>query len=629
MNSNEPANGRVLIVDDQKEIHDDFVEMLNAPFVASANQLAASFVAEENESAPSGFELLHARSGEEALEIVRAGQERGRPVAVAYVDIRMPPGQDGIETIRCMREIDRDVEVVIMTAYTDRSLPDIIQNVEPLHKVLYVRKPFAPEEIQQITLALVEKWNVERNLAERRRELAIGHQRMEAVLNASGVAMAMYDLTGRLAFANRGYEELAGMPESALKVLSPDALTAHFEERFRVSTITHVGNADIATNSGDLVEHMEHSDATSEKQLFYRVSTPVHDGEGAAMGHLQVYRDVSRELELERVKAEVARLRAGAATEDSFDGMIGTSPLMQDVYALMRQVAERDTTVLIRGESGTGKELLAKLLHSNSPRKDRPFVAINCAAVPANLVESELFGHERGAFTGAGGRRIGAFERASGGTMFLDEIGDMEPLLQAKLLRVLQEREVQRVGGSTPVSVDIRLVVATNKNLEAAVEKGEFREDLLYRISVFPIVIPPLRQRRGDIPLLADHFLKTHAERTGQPVYGISTGALRLLFQYHWPGNVRELDHAMERAVLLEKTDVLQSESLPPHLVQTGASANRRSTLAAIMADVERQELVRALAATSNNVTQAALALGIDRATLYRKLKTYGLSPGN
>ncbi len=628
MDFEEYANRRVLIVDDQREIHDDFAEMLKPRLSeAWADNLAAAFVAEEEQSFLPEFELLHARSGEEAFEIVSAGKERNDPVAVAYIDIRMPPGIDGIETIRRVREVDRDVEIVLMTAYTDRTLPEIIQNVEPLHKVLYIRKPFAREEIQQITLSLVGKWNIEQALAEKRRQLAVNHKRLEAVLDATGEAMAMYDLTGRLLFANQGYERLTDLTESELRKLSPDALTAQLEERFREPDLHDVKARFVFKDGGDLLEESAEG-KVPEQRLFYRSTAPVRDGQGEVMGSLFVYRDVSKEVEAERMKAEVLRLRNELETTYSFEGIIGASPPMQQVYTLMKQAAESDITVLIRGESGTGKELVARSFHFNSPRKDGPFLAINCAAIPETLMESELFGHERGAFTGATRQRIGAFERAKGGTVLLDEIGDMQPALQAKLLRVLQEREIQRVGGGATLPIDVRVIVATNKDLEAAVKAAEFRQDLFYRISAFPIVIPPLRERRMDIPLLANHFLNKHAESNGRSMSGISAAALRLLLQYDWPGNVRELDNAIERAVLLEKADVLQMESLPPHLSVSHVSAEDHSAPASVLplTEVERRALAQALEASGNNITHAARALGINRVTLHRKLKKYGLT---
>ena len=348
------------------------------------------------------------------------------------------------------------------------------------------------------------------------------------------------------------------------------------------------------------------------------------------MGSLVLYRDVSQEIEAERMKAEVLRLRRELETTTSFAGMVGNSPAMRQVYALMKQAVEGDIAVLIRGESGTGKELVAKSFHLNSPRRQGPFVAVNCAAIPGTLIESELFGHERGSFTGATEQRTGAFERAHGGTILLDEIGDMPYDLQGKLLRVLQEREIQRVGASAPTPVDIRVVTATNKDLEHAVEAGEFRQDLFYRVAAFPIAVPPLRERREDIPLLTRHFLDKHAARAGKSIEGPSTAALRLLLQYDWPGNVRELENAIERAVLLETGPVLQAANLPPRMspVLSEASGSPSPSGVLPLAEVERQALTQALEVADNNVTQAARALGINRSTLHRKLKKYDLSRG-
>ena len=621
------ANTRVLIVDDQREIHDDFTEMLRPTSAqpAADDDLSSAFVDETETPVLPQFQLLYATTGEEAYDIIANGKEWNRPIAVAYMDIRMPPGIDGIETIRRVRTIDRDVEIVIMTAHADRPLSEIVQDMELLHKLLYIRKPFAHEEIQQITLSLVGKWNVERELAENQRRLASGHRRLQAVLDATGDAMAMLDGSERLVFANRPYQELLGLTEGELQSIEPDALSARVSERFREPDLSDV-------QSGFLLEDLQVVEATGAGQvprqrLFYRFTEAVRDGEGAQIGSLVVYRDVSKEIEAEQMKAEVLRLRSDLETTYSFAGVVGTSPGMQRVYAMMKRAAEADITVLVRGESGTGKELVAKSFHHNSLRKDGPFVVVDCAAIPEALIESELFGHERGAFTGAATRRIGAFERAHGGTILLDEIGDMPMAVQSKLLRVLQERHIQRVGGNASIPVDIRVVSATNKNLERAVRAGEFREDLFFRIAAFPIVIPPLRERREDIPLLARHFLDKHGERAGKSMGGIATGALRLLLQYDWPGNVRELENAIERAVLLETGTVLQAASLPPALSPfLAAAAAGGGTPASVvpLAEVERQALVHALEASDHNVTQAALSLGINRATLQRKLKKYG-----
>ena len=638
MSTPQYANTRVLIVDDQREIHDDFVEMLRPVFAepAADDDLAAAFVpAERQETEPflPKFELLHASTGEQACDIIQRGREWNLPIAVAYVDIRMPPGIDGIKTIRRIRRLDREVEIVIMTAYADRSLPEIVHDQELLHKLLYIRKPFVHEEIQQITVSLVGKWNLERELVESQRQLAGSHRRLEAVLNATGDAMAMLDGAGHLVFANRRYEKLLDLNEEELKSIAPHDLEARVSERFREPDLRDLESRFLIDN-GHVVETTG-GGQVPEQRLFYRSTVPVRDGTGEEIGSLVVYRDVSKEIEAEQMKAEVLRLRSDLETTYSFAGVVGSSPGMQRVYALMKRAAEADITVLVRGESGTGKELVAKSFHHNSLRKDGPFVAVDCAAIPEALIESELFGHERGAFTGAATRRIGAFERAHGGTILLDEIGNMPLAVQSKLLRVLQERHVQRVGGSGSVPVDIRVVAATNMDLERAVRAGEFREDLFYRIAAFPIVIPPLRERREDIPLLARHFLDKHGERAGKSLGGISTAALRLLLQYDWPGNVRELENAFERAVLLETGRVLQAASLPPGLspILAAAATGGRSMPGAVvpLAEVERQALVHALDAADHNVTQAARSLGINRVTLQRKLKKYGyarLEPG-
>ena len=374
---------------------------------------------------------------------------------------------------------------------------------------------------------------------------------------------------------------------------------------------------------GQLVRR-QGADRESERRLFHRSKLPVRDDRENVIGDLFVYRDVSREIEVERMKAEVLRLRSELEAVWSFDGILGSSAPMQRLYGLMRRAVEGDgLAILVRGESGTGKELVARCLHFNGPRKAGPFIAVNCAAVPEPLFESELFGHERGAFTGAAARRVGYFERAAGGTILLDEIGDMQPALQAKLLRVLQEREIQRVGGTAAIPVDVQVIAATNQDLEEAIGAGRFREDLYWRIAAFPLEIPPLRERLEDVPELAEHFLREHAERRGRSIRGLSTGALRRLLRHDWPGNVRELEGAIGRAVLMETGDVLQEGSLPP-LASAGPAVREEPEAdgpraVRPLAEVERQALADALEACGNNVSRAARALGIHRVTLHRE----------
>ena len=330
------------------------------------------------------------------------------------------------------------------------------------------------------------------------RSSGVNHRRLEAVLDATGDAIAMYDTENRLVFANRWYQELVELTQEDLRRMSPEAVSAHFRARFRKSRLSVAVAGAVEESIGDAV--MEPVADTEQTKLFVHTERPVRDPEGAVLGDLMVYRDVSSEIEIEQMKQEVQRLQAELEATYSFGGIVGGSAGMQQVYALIRQAAAGDIAILIRGESGTGKELVAKAVHFNGRRKTGPFLAVNCAAVPETLVESELFGHERGAFSGATTRHIGCFERANGGTILLDEITDMRPALQAKLLRVLQEREIQRVGGTTTIPIDVQVIAATNRDPQEVMRSGSFREDLYYRIAAFPILIPPLRERRDDGP---------------------------------------------------------------------------------------------------------------------------------
>ena len=278
------------------------------------------------------------------------------------------------------------------------------------------------------------------------------------------------------------------------------------------------------------------------------------------------------EAERQRLQEENARLRLELKERYGFSNLVGTSAPMRQVHEHVTQVARANTTVLLRGESGTGKELLAHAIHYNSARAKRPFVKVSCGALPQDLIESELFGYERGAFTGANGSKKGRFEIANGGTLFLDEIGEVSLVTQVKLLRVLQEREFERVGGTESLKVDIRLVAATNKDLEKAIAAGSFREDLYHRLNVFTIFVPPLRERKSDILLLADHFLEKFSREHGKQVRRISTPAIDMLVSYHWPGNVRELANVIERAVVVCDANVVHGHHLPPTLQTAEAS---------------------------------------------------------
>lgn len=308
--------------------------------------------------------------------------------------------------------------------------------------------------------------------------------------------------------------------------------------------------------------------------------------------------------------------------------LVGESGSMQAVYDLISKVAGTNATILIRGESGVGKELVAQAIHDQSPRAGFPMVKVNCAAIPENLIESELFGYEKGAFTGADHQHKGRFEQAEKSTIFLDEIGDLSPNLQVKLLRVLQEKEFQRIGGTTTLKADVRIITATNRDLEDLMLKNEFREDLYYRLNIFPIMIPPLRERRGDIPLLVNHFIEKYNKIHAFEIKRISSTAIDLLMTYHWPGNIRELENCIERAAILSTDRVIRSHNLPPTL-QSAASTHSRvdGSLEAILENVEKQMLIDALNLSKGNLTKAAEQLKLTERMMGLRIKKYQIDP--
>jgi Nif-specific regulatory protein len=332
--------------------------------------------------------------------------------------------------------------------------------------------------------------------------------------------------------------------------------------------------------------------------------------------------------EKEKLQEENIRLRRELDRKYSFTNIIGNSRKMQEVFYLITQVAKSNANVLLLGESGTGKELVANAIHYNSLRADKPLIKVNCAALPANLVEAELFGHEKGAFTGAVSQKPGKFELANGGTIFLDEIGSLALESQTKLLRVLQERELERLGGTRILKVNIRLIAATNQDLTAAVERGDFREDLFYRLNVYPIYLPALREREADVLLLADYFLERYAAEYGKDIRRISTPAIEALTQYHWPGNVRELENCMERAVLLCDDQVIHGYHLPPTLQTAKDTGTQQSqSLQDAVERFERELLIDALKTSRGNMRKAAAALRTTERIFGYKVRKYHISP--
>ncbi|MEK6661863.1 MAG: sigma-54 dependent transcriptional regulator [candidate division NC10 bacterium] len=342
---------------------------------------------------------------------------------------------------------------------------------------------------------------------------------------------------------------------------------------------------------------------------------------------------IERALEQRRLREENRRLLEQLTETYRFDKIIGRSLPMLQVFETIKKVAKSEANILIVGETGTGKELIARSLHVNSRRASKPFIPVDCASLPENLLESELFGHEKGAFTGAQATRPGLFEFASGGTIFLDEVGDIGMNLQAKLLRVLQEREVRRVGSNRTIEVDVRVISATNRDLAQAVAKGEFREDLYYRLNVISIPLPPLRDRKGDTPLIAHHYIEKYVASSGKEVKGIVPEAMQLIEEYHWPGNVRELQNVIERAVVLTEHELLRPEDLPEHIHTRAGTVSPISPRDLPLkrakeewaASFESDYLIHLLKRHDGNISQAAKSAGVDRKTIHRLLKKYGI----
>ncbi|MDR1575825.1 MAG: sigma 54-interacting transcriptional regulator [Treponema sp.] len=427
----------------------------------------------------------------------------------------------------------------------------------------------------------------------------------------SGLPVTVPDLSKDTHFLNRAKnrtrEDMAGLTYYCVPISSKGSIigTLSAERRIR---------------DEDPEARMER-----DRSFLEKVSSVIADSAKLRERILEEQFRLRQEKEPEEKGESLGRDHGGRISPGS--AIIGTSSALRGVYEMLSQVAPSDATVLITGESGTGKELIAAELHRLSRRAAAPLVKINCAALPESIIESELFGHEKGAFTGAVGQRKGRFEMADQGTIFLDEIGELSPQVQVKLLRVLQERELERVGGTSTIKVDVRLITATNRNLEAEVKAGRFREDLYYRLNVFPLHVPPLRERKSDLILLADYFAEKYAEKNGKLIKRISTPAIDLLTSYSWPGNVRELENCMERAVILSTDTVIHSYNLPPSL-QSAVSTNTEptTTLEAALSRLEKELIVEALKIANGKMSVAAHRLGITERQIGLRVHHYGVN---
>lgn len=433
----------------------------------------------------------------------------------------------------------------------------------------------------------------------------------QIILNCISDGVLTIDLQGSIQYVNKAIEELLGYPEKEL--------IGKKCERFIRSNIC-VSEDCILRRSLSRKEKISNYETyivnKEGRRIPVNINTDLlYDQSGNLVGIVEVFRDISQIKELKERLTDVYQ----------FDSIVTKDRRMKEIMAILPAVAMSKSTVLLMGESGTGKELIARAIHNNSPRKDKPFIAVNCAAIPDPLIESELFGHVKGAFTGAYLDRTGRFELANHGTIFLDEIGDMSLSTQAKFLRVIQEERFERVGGTKTIAVDVHIIAATNKNLTKAVKEGSFREDLYYRISVFPITLPPLRERKEDIPLLIAHFIEKFNKEMGKTINNVAPQAMKVLMDYFYPGNIRELRNIIEHAFVCSRGNTLLPEHLPKELV----NAHEQLKIApegSSLNYVEKEWIVKVLENSGWRYQEAAKQLGISRTTLWRKLKEYGLT---
>ncbi|MCL5124717.1 MAG: sigma 54-interacting transcriptional regulator [Deltaproteobacteria bacterium] len=432
---------------------------------------------------------------------------------------------------------------------------------------------------------------------------------LESILNSVSEGVMTLDKDWRIASWNRAAEKITGY-------FREEVLGTECAKIFRSPICRENCPVDRALSCGHPYQDIEVAIRNKCNEVIHLLvnAAPLYNPDGELIGGLETFRDVSQNHWMQE---ELQR-------QYGYDNIVGKSQSMNKVYESVDALMNTDTTVLIQGESGTGKELIARALHFYGPRKEKSFVAINCSALPEGVLETELFGHVRGAFTGAVRNHVGKFELANGGTLFLDEIGEISPAIQVKLLRVLEEREIQRVGDNRSIKIDIRLITATNKDLYKKVLEDSFRDDLYYRLSVFPLHLPPLRDRIEDIPFLVSHFINKFNKQMGKSIQGIADGVLEILEMYPWPGNVRELANAVEYAFVHARTSLIHPGDLPIRLLNQPVTCHEKLQKTPTNLDaVERQIIVNALETADWKKSLAASRLGMSRATLWRKIEKY------
>ena len=568
--------------------------------VIIANQLEESLTA-------MGYHVVgKAFSGETAIDMAL----RLKPDLV-LMDIKMPGRMDGIDAARKIKKAI-NIPSIFLTAYGDDQIVRRAKAAEPYG---YILKPYNETELKAALEIGLFKQETENRLLESREMLRKAHDELklrlnerDAILRSVGDAIISVDKEMHIIWINEATEKICGIDSEKTKGGKFTDIQIPCDKSC-LEALTET----LRTKTAIKEYHLEcnHKDQTLKSVVLN--SSLLFDANGKAIGAVLVVRDITRLSDLERQLQE----------RHQFHNIIGKSEKMKEIYTLLQSLADIDTTVLITGESGTGKEVIAKTLHYSSNRAFKPLIKVNCSALAENLLESELFGHVKGAFTGAVKNKLGRFQAADHGTILLDEIGDTSPLIQLKLLRVLQEREFEKVGDSTTIKVDVRVIATANSDLREKMKSGEFRKDLFYRLNVVVISLPPLCERMEDIPLLAEHFFCLFKKRFNKNIVDISNEALKTLMAYPWPGNVRELEHAIEHAFVLCNSGKITVDDLPPEIKQyfrTIPPLGRKQAIAG------PQEILQALERSGWNKAKAARFLGIGRRTLYRKINEYNIS---
>ena len=546
-----------------------------------------------------GYEVETAHDFESALSALKS-----REFDLILADIVLA-GASGMDLLREIKQRGIDAPVVMITGHP--SLETASQAMR-LGAFDYVAKPVRREALLKVAgHALRHK-----ALLEEKSRLQAESQRyfshLEAIFRSVTEGIVAVDTGLRVAQANQAAEAICGFDAKEAQGMNWGELDCDCTQACRkVLNLALEGRVPVKR------QRLTCWQDGNRQQLVIANATPLQDQSGRHLGAVLVLRDISRLAQLERELEE----RRG------FHRLVGASPAMQRVYQLLEDLADTDATAVITGESGTGKELVSEALHFSGPRREKPLVKVNCSALAESLLESELFGHVRGAFTGAVKDKTGRFELAHGGSLMLDEVGDISPRIQLKLLRVLQEKEFERVGEARTRQVDVRIIACTNQDLKAKVAEGLFREDLYYRLKVVEVNLPPLRERRGDIPLLTEHFLAKFRFKYNKNIQELSPEFMELLLNHNWPGNVRELEHALEHAFVICRGQTLEPEHLPPELRLSG-QAQTLGKLA--RAKLEGNELREALERCRWNKARAARELGISRQTLYRRMKRHKVS---